>query len=345
MLIVALLFFSSTPSALGEVIVRRDGLHSVRGELLSGGESGLLIRQEGKSGSSIRIPWSTIRFIEPNEPRPQLEQLLEEGENLWRAKKRLLRGDVQLSEPIFAAQFKRLLGSDSEDARLAAEGLLRVLIARGAIERAVHPWLETVRLNEVGIQSPFSELQPILDSKTMLCPHLPIVEVEQISSQILHSYNNKTNPITSSIVNALTEDKSTQFADIQQSSVEDPLFLPQIIGATTGNAEFSAALRARLDLFLPWQKAWAHYALSIGLLRESTLESRNEGLLHLAHVASMEPHIQPWLTAAAMLKLSNELGSDGFNQQAERIQYEAMRLFPSHPLVSDVIENKRNTTR
>ena len=46
-----------------------------------------------------------------------------------------------------------------------------------------------------------------------------------------------------------------------------------------------------------------------------------------------------------MLKLSNELASDGFDQQADRIQYEAIRLFPSHPLLSDVIENKRNTTQ
>jgi len=340
-----MLVFSSPAFSLGEEILRRDGLPTVRGELLSGGPSGLLLRVEGKSASSIRIPWSSIRSIEPNEPRPQFKQLLENGEKLWRAKIRLLRGDVQLSEPIFATQFKRLLGNDSEDARLAAEGLLRVLIARGAIARAVHPWLETVRLNEIGIQSPYSELQPILDSTTMLCPHLPIIEVERISPQILNSYKIKTNPITSSLVNALSQETTPPSSTAVDSTVEDSLFLSQIVGAASGHPQLRDALRERLELLLPWQKAWAHYAISSGLLRESTLESRNAGLLHLAHVASMNPEIQPWLTGAAMLKLSNELASDGFDQQADRIQYEAIRLFPSHPLLSDVIENKRNTTQ
>ena len=77
--------------------------------------------------------------------------------------------------------------------------MLRVLIARGAIQRAVHPWLETVRLDEVGIESPFTELHPILDSQTMLCPHLPIFEVEPLPATVLQSYTSKMNPKTSLI--------------------------------------------------------------------------------------------------------------------------------------------------
>jgi hypothetical protein len=127
--------------------------------------------------------------------------------------------------------------------------------------------------------------------------------------------------------------------------VKDSLFLPQLLQASSGDAPAREDLLARMDSFQPWQRAWTHYAISKGLLDTPTPKERNAGLLHLVEVASLQPEIQPWLTGVAMLKLADELALDGFEQQAERIQFEAMRLFPTHPVVSDVIEKKRNVTQ
>lgn len=330
-------------SSFGEIILRRGGLPNVHCEILSGGASGLLVREEGAAGVSVRLPWSSIHSIEPTKTRPQLEQFLHDGDKLWRAKQRLLRGDVQLSEPIFASQFKTLVGLDSTDTRLAAEGLLRVLIARGAIDRAVHPWLETVRLNELGIVSPFVDLPSILHSETMLSPHLPVFEVDEISTQTLAPYLNSKLPVTKSIANYLSKESKTTHSKAVAS--EESLFLPQIIQASEGQTPAMEALLTRLDSFDIWQQAWAHYAISNGLLKNPTPKQRNAGLLHLVEVASLNPEIQPWLTGAAMMKLAEELELDGLEQQAKRIQFEAIRLFPTHPVVSDVIEKKRNVTQ
>jgi hypothetical protein len=341
-LILFILIILTEPS-FSDVVVCRDGLPNVKGEILSGGATGLLVREESGEGTSILLPWSSIRSIEPNRSRPQLQQFLDNGDKLWRAKRRLLRGDVQLSEPIFASQFRTLVGLDSKDSLLAAEGLLRVLIARGAISKAVHPWLETVRLNELGIESPFDDLPSVLHSETMLCPHLPITEVHGISQQILDSYLNSTLPLTASLANYLLEDSVPPYTPTD--SVKDSLFLPQLLQASSGDAPAREGLLARMDSFQPWQRAWTHYAISKGLLDTPTPKERNAGLLHLVEVASLQPEIQPWLTGVAMLKLADELALDGFEQQAERIQFEAMRLFPTHPVVSDVIEKKRNVTQ
>lgn len=332
-----------THSSIGEIILRRDGLPNVNGEILSGGSAGLLVREEGTTGVSIRLPWSSIHSIEPSKPRPQLEQFLRDGDKLWRAKQRLIRGDVQLSEPIFTSQFKTLVGLDCTDTRLAAEGLLRVLIARGAIDRAVHPWLETVRLNELGIVSPFVDLPSILHSETMLSPHLPVFEVDEISTQILAPYLNSILPVTKSLASYLSEESKTIHSKAAAS--EGPLFLPQIIQASASSVPAMESLLTRLDSFDIWQQAWAHYAISKGLLKNPTPEQRNAGLLHLVKVASLNPEIQPWLTGAAMMKLAEELELDGLEQQAKRIHFEAIRLFPTHPVVSDVIEKKRKVTQ
>ena len=145
------MFVVALPSiAESDVIYRRDGLAEIHGEILSGGENGLLVKTDEKTGLSISVPWSTIARIEPMERKSLFQRFLADGDKLWRAKKRLLRGDVQLSEPIFASRFNKLLGMNGEDARLASEGLLRVLVARGALRQALIPWLETVRLEELG---------------------------------------------------------------------------------------------------------------------------------------------------------------------------------------------------
>lgn len=329
-------------NAESEVIILRDQLPKLQGTILSGGATGLLLREETTSGTSVRIPWSTIQSIEPSNETPQFKHFLEKGERLWRAKHRLLRGDIQLSEAIYASEFKRLVGTDAEDTRLASEGLLRVLIARGAIQRAVHPWLETIRLDELGISSPFTELKPIIDSRTMLCPHLPVFEVEPLSATLLESYTSKKNPKTSLIAHLLTEPFLPQVVTNHEIALSDSLFLQQIIGASLGDAQFMEALKNRMETLLPWQQAWAHYAIAIGLFEDSTADSTNIAMLHLATVASYPPNIQPWLSGAAMLKLSNALKLQGLSEQADRIQHEAARLFPSHPLLSDLINNKRN---
>jgi len=341
--IALILIITTAHSSFDEIILRRDGLPNVKCEILSGGAAGLLVREEGADGVSARLPWSSIHSIEPPKTRPQLEQFLHDGDKLWRAKQRLLRGDVQLSEPIFASQFKILVGLDSTDTRLAAEGLLRVLLARGAINRAVHPWLETVRLNELGIESPFVDLPPVLHNETMLSPHLPIFEVDEISAQTLLPYLNSKLTVTKSLANSLSNESKAIHSKAVDS--KGSLFLSQIIQASAGSAHAMEALLTQLDSFEIWQQAWAHYALSKGLLKNPTPKQRNAGLLHLVEVASLNPEIQPWLSGAAMMKLAEELELDGLEQQAKRIQFEAVRLFPTHPIISDVIEKKRNLTQ
>ena len=82
--------------------------------------------------------------------------------------------------------------------------------------------------------------------------------------------------------------------------------------------------------------------IGVGLLSSSNSVARDMGMLQLAMASSADSSLQPWLTGAAMIRLSEELTIDGKIIQADRVLQEAKRVFPSHPLLID-IEIYRNT--
>ena len=326
--IIAVLF--STQSLFGDTIIRRDGLQPIRGAILSGGVTGLRIELLDGPRETRLIPWSAILNIESARPYPSLRIFLQQGSELYRAKQRMLRGDVLLAEPLFSEAFARLVGTDSEDTRLASEGLLRCAVARGDFSTAVHPWLETVRLVEMNISEPSMNLAPILDSSTMLCPHLPPVwSNDKQLIRVCKEYQNLPQPITAAIA-AMLISKDSEMKPID--GIDDSIFLWQIIHSASGDVVARTDLLARQKKLSPWKRAWSDYFLAEGYLAESDSKSQTRGLIHLAKVASINPNLQPWLTCASMLRLSDSMEKDGIEEASLRIKDEALRLFPSHPL-------------
>ena len=314
----------------GDTIIRRDGLQPIRGLILTGGVTGLRVELLDGQRETRLIPWSVILEIESARPHPSLEFFLQQGAELYRAKQRLLRGDVLLAEPLFADSFARLVGTDGEDTRLASEGLLRCAVARGDFSTAVHPWLETVRLVEMNISKPFKNLEPILDSSTMLCPHLPPVWCKDLELvRICKEYRDLPQPITAAIAGSMIS-KNSEIAAID--GIEDPLFLWQIIHAAHGNENARSSLLSRQKTLIPWKRVWSDYFLAEGYLVETNPNTRTTGLIHLAKAASVHPDLQPWLTCASMLRLSDALEKDGVEEASLRIKDEALRLYPTHPL-------------
>ena len=318
-----LFFISFSFEVSAEIITRRDGLETIHGTIQSSGELGLLVKRSGPSDELIRLPWSTIHTIEPKKARPNIDAFLTKGELLWRAKIRLLRGDVLLSQPIFESQFTRLVGSDGIDARLVSEGLLRTLLAQGLLDKAIAPWLETVRLHEVGIQSPYTSLDSILEEESLLCRHLPIMVISSVPSSVSSRNQIESLPVTSALTSLLLGAASPE----QESNV---VFANQILKASSGSQLAIEELQKQYDSFDSWQQIWSDYASARACLSTG---DRNLAMIFLVKVASANPQIQPYLTGSAMLLLANELELQTKVQEANRIRYEAKRLFPTHPLL------------
>jgi len=328
-----------------DTILLRDGRDPVQGTILSGGDTGLQIQRNDPSLGIQLIPWSTIKAIHAGRPTPALDIFLQRGHVLWRAKSRLLRGDVHLAEQLFATSFANLVGTDGFDARLASEGLLRCTLSRGELAKAVHPWFETARLSELDVAEPFPTLERVLDPTTMLCPHLPPIWMENRALiQATSSYANVAQRTTASIARLL----SLPMMDDDPSPVEgvdDPYFLSLIILASNGESKARETLSQRVDAMVPWKQAWSHYFLAIGYLAEQSSDARTKGMLYLAKVAAKSRSIQPWLAGASMIRLSDELARDGFIEKSRRIMDEAKRYFPTHPLLEHDEYQIRNLVR
>ncbi len=307
--------------AHGDTVHLRGASSPIDCNILNGTIEGLRYEIVGEASTKV-IPWSGIKKIDFSESSPNLELLLEQGDALWRAKQRMLRGDIWLAEPTFKLLFQEYEGSQGEDACLVAEGLLRCALSRGDVVLAFQPWMETLRHYEQGEESPFP-LPPIIDPSTSLCFHLPPVELvrddflEAIQGQLL-----------------ISED------------APNDLFLSHILSASQGNIASMQSLEDSLGQMPQWKQIWAHYFLAEGYLDDGrSSKDRTVGLLHLAKIASLPTNLQPWLSGAALLRLAREFRKDGAQAIADRMMNEMQRNYPSHPLLSSAMSITRNAVR
>jgi hypothetical protein len=160
-------------------IVLRNGVGSVSGASAIGDVGGIAVRGaqtwEGDDALSERfraapIPWDMVREVRGD--ASGLGEFLSIGEDLWRARIRIERGDEALAAPVLAKHWARFRNADGPTAALVAEGLLRVALANGDIRAAAEPWLACLRHRSAGISSRFPALPAAFDADNGLLPVL-----------------------------------------------------------------------------------------------------------------------------------------------------------------------------
>jgi hypothetical protein len=160
-------------------IVLRNGVGSVSGASAIGDVGGIAVRGaqtwEGDDALAERfraapIPWDLVREVRGD--ASGLGEFLSIGEDLWRARIRIERGDEALAAPVLAKHWARFRNADGPTAALVAEGLLRVALANGDIRAAAEPWLACLRHRSAGISSRFPALPAAFDADNGLLPVL-----------------------------------------------------------------------------------------------------------------------------------------------------------------------------
>ncbi|MHC4809817.1 MAG: hypothetical protein ACYTEV_05560, partial [Planctomycetota bacterium] len=105
----------------GEVrLERRGGLPELAGTLQSMDERGVLL--ESRRLGERLIPWDRVRRLH-GVSDPRLDQWLEDGTRIWRARIRIGRGDPLSAEPLLEPLFERFVGRTDELALVVVEGL------------------------------------------------------------------------------------------------------------------------------------------------------------------------------------------------------------------------------
>ena len=176
-------------AAFAETVHRRDGSDPLTAARLSFELEGVSCTRD--SGATILVPWDRVRSIEGiKDPSLREAWAIQKpiSEELWRARTRVQRGDARLAEPLFERHFDRMMSSseDSELRLIVAEGLLRVRLARGAIEGALPAALETIRLRRAGVTTDrYEGLPDIIDERFWLVPALPPITTNQVQTELL----------------------------------------------------------------------------------------------------------------------------------------------------------------
>jgi hypothetical protein len=163
-------FFAPTHALADVTVILRGGVEPVRGLSAVAALRGLEV-QQGTAKAAVTIPWDMVRDVE-GATIPGLESELAIGQDLWRARIRVERGDEALAEPLFTKHWERYRSQDGPTTAVIAEGLLRCALAKNDLRAAVEPWSVCLRIGSNGEPSRYPDLPGILDDTTGLLPEL-----------------------------------------------------------------------------------------------------------------------------------------------------------------------------
>jgi len=278
---------------------------------------------------------------------------------LWRARTRAERGDLTLAEPLFERAFAIAYGSTGPTSVVAAEGLLRCRLARGAHASALEPWLESLRLRRAGLRgdagatandrtrrSRVAEDDPwSIDSATGLAPALPPVWIDAPS---LKSFP-RLGPVQAdnhevvafetlyrwAALRVMGED--APFPSISAEALRSPgvRLVRSMVEAQHADADLRARARESLERDIgrdagTWVEAWRRVAIGRSLLREDDASLRTRGMLELLHVPARFGASQPHLSAVALAEVCAELHARGEAASYETLRAELESLAPDH---------------
>jgi hypothetical protein len=292
------------------------------------------------------VSWDRVASFEHDQPHADAEKYADLAMNLWRGRSRVERGDSRLALPVFEELASQYHGTTSETALVVMEGLLRCRLDQGANDLAVVPALEVARLRLKGVTTnSYSNLPPVLDSATLLCPVLPPVWVSTPAllkvERRLAEYDAGAEPAliaqaalyrqamrrqlalpVDTIAGGKTDNKGLQFLmTIQELSSSSP----------SDRAAIRERLLRQAEPLGDWAQAWARYFVGVSLLAESGEDARLEGIVSLLHVPARFSDTQPYLAGLALAESSQELAASGNAEAAVAVDEELRRSFPRHP--------------
>lgn len=333
-------------STSGDEVVRRGGLSTLRGDIVVVDEAGVSIRSE--LGAMHIVPWDRIREVDAGgRPLPELDRYMARAEKLWRARSRVERLDMQLAEPLFEELFEHYRGRTHETALVAAEGLLRCRLARGANDLAVVPALEVARLRRADVTTrSYGHLDAVYDVDTGLWPQLPPFWTGEANLERLIGDLDRYDARRDAGVARLAD--LYRWAARQQlgEAVEPPAsdgeasasieLLRQMIGCVSSEddvrRESVAALEASVGSLTGWRELWAHFFIGVGRSMDDADGRWNIGHVHLAHLPARASRSQPYLAGVAIHLLAETARNRGDDRAATNLDEELRRLYPHHPL-------------
>jgi hypothetical protein len=280
------------------------------------------------------------------------------GERVWRARRRLERGDAPAAEPLFESAFAEYRRKPGPTSAVIAEGLLRCRLRRGAHVLALEPWLSWMAAEQrdpAGAShyqanwADLAGLAPVQDSATGLVPALPPI---WLGWETVRNLAHAEGGVGVSEGWALDTPPGALQALYRAAAmyevgreVEMPKPLPEhpgvglvaiMVKARVGTEEQRAMGRRQLEDRLrsatsPWLEAWCRTALGRSLVQEGQMELRRRGVLELLEVPARFSKPHPYLAGVALAEASVVLAGMNEAEASKVLRQELAREYPTHP--------------
>ena len=298
-------------------------------------------------GAAPRVlGWDAVYFAR-GEGAEEVEVYRDWSDDVWRAKSRLMRGDLELASPLFDELFARLMrdGVAGPTGLVIAEGALRCRVWENRHSDAIEAWAAALRIRETGQrQSGESGAAGVIDARTLLVPTLPPMWLEgsaaavQVHESLERSGGSESSQAILNLYRVCAGHDAGR--DVEWSLEagrfgEGYEFVDTIIRARDSDARTRSAARAQLTGIIKeksgtWQEAWARAALGRSLLMEESREERDRGVLHLLHVPARFARAQPHLAAVSLAEAGRALHRHGDHESVSQILLELRNRYPQH---------------
>ncbi|MBX3355610.1 MAG: hypothetical protein KF724_07920 [Phycisphaeraceae bacterium] len=317
--------------------------------------------------SSERLGWDRVARVAVDGATPvELPAWLAEGERLWRARLRLVRGDARLAAEALGPAWT-LDAPEGPTGAIAALVDLHLALAADDRPRAWRAWLDASRLRRAGFRDAaletwvepgptgMLERRALVDDATGLCPVLPPFPTDDAErSRLLEVLR---------AVRVGEDGELASWRDMIMSIVDPSIAPPPAPAPPRGGArsaegvseearrmdEFLRALRAArsadpaerarardvlasLRRRMPeWTEAWARFAAGSGLLLDGTPEATLAAQLELMHLPARFAEVQPHLARRALLLSADASERLGESQEAVELRRRARSILPETP--------------
>ncbi|MCC6661187.1 MAG: hypothetical protein IT437_09910 [Phycisphaerales bacterium] len=334
------------------------------GRVVSVTAAGVMMTADPESAAGpapgVIIGWDRVRSV-GGDFAGAAAPLLPMAEKAWRARTRLERGDAIGAEPLFEELFTALVRSraagDDPTLAVAAEGLLRCRMRRGAHVAAVEPWLVLRRDAPSGAVpwlhadwSADAGLSPILDPKTRLIPGIPPMWVGNAAARSLAGIpmvseggGGDESAEIGALYLAAARFEAGERVPMPVVAANDPgvALVADVVAARIGDAtqreSARTALRDRLGRGAgdtpPWMAAWCRAALGRSMIVETDPVVRQLGVVELLRVPAEMEGVHPYLGGLALAEASVTLRDAGDAAGADTLRDELFQRYPGHPVL------------
>ncbi len=300
------------------------------------------------------IAWTDVRSIDPiPAPTSKLAIARQRGDDVWRANKRLERGDVAGALRLLDPHTDELIGRSGAVSAAWAEGVLACRLWLGDWPGATAAWVALLASGGADVSVPWLGY----DDQSGVVTHLPPLFTSASSAKAFESatelLTSRIAPDTrAGVLLALYLDAAASSAALDggaDSGVisrvdlirtigrdETVLFVSDIVAACAANPETRADARARLNALRErrperWVEAWAGVAISRSLGMEDADDQRQLAVVEAIDIALRHESDAPVLAGIAWYDAARIARAAGDDRTARLLEAELNARFPDHP--------------